>query len=126
MSAGFPLHVSGSSQSFVSARIGGVVDPKAAVERHVAGPSSSPGSATGCPSRADRLVADTPEADWNDALRAHHAAHDEYERATTTANAQLTDEHKQRVRQLAAGLIRARKISPVVVSIHSAAICARC
>jgi DNA invertase Pin-like site-specific DNA recombinase len=50
----------------------------------------------------NRLVADTLEADWNDALRAHHAAHDEYERATTAANAQLTDEHKQRVRQLAA------------------------
>ena len=50
----------------------------------------------------NRLVADTLEADWNDALRAHQAAQDEYERATAAANAQLTDEHKQRVRQLAA------------------------
>jgi hypothetical protein len=38
MSVGFPRDVSGSSHSFVSTRIGGVVDPKAAVERDVAGP----------------------------------------------------------------------------------------
>ncbi len=50
----------------------------------------------------NRLVADTLEADWNDALRQHQIAQDDYERATTAANAALTDQHKTRIRQLAA------------------------
>jgi DNA invertase Pin-like site-specific DNA recombinase len=50
----------------------------------------------------NRLVADTLEADWNDALRALQAAQDEYERATAAARAALTDQHKERIRQLAA------------------------
>jgi DNA invertase Pin-like site-specific DNA recombinase len=49
----------------------------------------------------NRLVADTLEADWNDALRALQAAQDEYERQTAAANAALTEQHKQRIRQLA-------------------------
>ena len=35
----------------------------------------------------NRLVADTLEADWNDALRQLQAAHDDYERAATAARA---------------------------------------
>jgi DNA invertase Pin-like site-specific DNA recombinase len=50
----------------------------------------------------NRLVADTLEADWNDTLRQLQAAQDDYERASATANAALTDEHKARIRQLAA------------------------
>jgi Recombinase zinc beta ribbon domain/Recombinase/MerR HTH family regulatory protein len=50
----------------------------------------------------NRLVADTLEADWNDALRALQAAQDEYERANAAANATLGEEQKQRVRALAA------------------------
>jgi len=50
----------------------------------------------------NRLVADTLEADWNDALRALQAAQDEYERASAAANATLDHEQKQRVRALAA------------------------
>ncbi|HUO69753.1 MAG TPA: recombinase family protein [Solirubrobacteraceae bacterium] len=49
----------------------------------------------------NRLVADTLEADWNDALRALQTAQDEYERQTAAANAALTKQHKQRIRQLA-------------------------
>ncbi len=49
----------------------------------------------------NRLVADTLEADWNDALRQHQAAQDEYEQATAAAHAALNDERKQRIRQLA-------------------------
>jgi DNA invertase Pin-like site-specific DNA recombinase len=49
----------------------------------------------------NRLVADTLEADWNDALRALQAAQDEYERQTAAANAVLTEQHKRRIRQLA-------------------------
>jgi hypothetical protein len=49
----------------------------------------------------NRLVADTLEADWNDALRALQAAQHEYERQTAAANAALTEQHKQRIRQLA-------------------------
>ncbi len=52
----------------------------------------------------NRLVADTLEADWNDALRALQAARDEYERQTAAAKARLTEQHKQRVRQLATDL----------------------
>jgi DNA invertase Pin-like site-specific DNA recombinase len=50
----------------------------------------------------NRLVADTLEADWNDALRALQVAQDEYERASAAAHAALTDEHKTRIRALAA------------------------
>ena len=49
----------------------------------------------------NRLVADTLEADWNDTLRAVQTAQDEYERQTAAANAALTEQHKQRIRQLA-------------------------
>lgn len=49
----------------------------------------------------NRLVADTLEADWNDALRALQAAQDDYERQTAVANAALSEQHKQRIRQLA-------------------------
>ena len=40
----------------------------------------------------NRLVADSLEADWNDALRALQTAHDDYERASAAATATLTDE----------------------------------
>jgi DNA invertase Pin-like site-specific DNA recombinase len=50
----------------------------------------------------NRLVADTLEADWNDALRALQAAQDDYERASAAAHAALSDEQKQRIRALAA------------------------
>jgi DNA invertase Pin-like site-specific DNA recombinase len=49
----------------------------------------------------NRLVADTLEADWNNALRQHQTAQDEYEQATAAAHAALNDERKQRIRQLA-------------------------
>jgi DNA invertase Pin-like site-specific DNA recombinase len=49
----------------------------------------------------NRLVADTLEADWNDALRHHHAAQDAYEQTTAAAHAALDDERKQRIRRLA-------------------------
>jgi DNA invertase Pin-like site-specific DNA recombinase len=50
----------------------------------------------------NRLVADTLEADWNDALRALQTAQDEYQRASDAARSILTAEHKTRIRQLAA------------------------
>ena len=46
-------------------------------------------------------MADTLEADWNDALRALQAAQDEYEHQTAAAKTALTEQHKQRIRQLA-------------------------
>jgi DNA invertase Pin-like site-specific DNA recombinase len=49
----------------------------------------------------NRLVADTLEADWNDALRAQQAAQDEYEHQTAAAKAALSEQHKQKIRQLA-------------------------
>jgi DNA invertase Pin-like site-specific DNA recombinase len=49
----------------------------------------------------NRLVADSLEADWNDALRALHAAQDDYGRATAAAAAALTDANKARIRALA-------------------------
>jgi DNA invertase Pin-like site-specific DNA recombinase/DNA-binding transcriptional regulator YiaG len=52
----------------------------------------------------NRLVADTLEADWNDALRALQATQDEYERQTAAAKAVLTEQHKQRIRQLASDI----------------------
>jgi DNA invertase Pin-like site-specific DNA recombinase len=48
----------------------------------------------------NRLVADSLEADWNDALRQLQAAQDDYERNAATAAA-LSDEHKTRIRALA-------------------------
>jgi DNA invertase Pin-like site-specific DNA recombinase len=48
-----------------------------------------------------RLVADTLEADWNDALRALQAAQDEYDRQTATANATLDEKRKSQIRELA-------------------------
>jgi hypothetical protein len=54
----------------------------------------------------NRLVADTLEADWNDALRALQAAQDEYERQSAAAKAALTERHKQRIRQLASDFPR--------------------
>jgi excisionase family DNA binding protein len=50
----------------------------------------------------NRLVADSLEADWNDALRAVQTAQDDYDRATAAAHATLTEQHKARVRALAA------------------------
>jgi len=50
----------------------------------------------------NRLVADTLEADWNDALRTLQAAQDEYERASAAAKAALGDEQAARIRALAA------------------------
>lgn len=49
----------------------------------------------------NRLVADSLEADWNDALRAHNDAQHDYERATATASAALDDAHQARIRALA-------------------------
>ena len=46
----------------------------------------------------NRLVADSLEADWNDALRAVQAAQDDYQKATAAAAVALTDEHKARIR----------------------------
>jgi DNA invertase Pin-like site-specific DNA recombinase len=50
----------------------------------------------------NRLVADTLEADWNDALRQFRDAQDDYERATVTTQAALTEDHQARIRALAA------------------------
>jgi hypothetical protein len=50
----------------------------------------------------NRLVADTLEADWNNALRQLQTAQDDYQRATAAAQAALTDQHKARIRSLAA------------------------
>jgi DNA invertase Pin-like site-specific DNA recombinase len=49
----------------------------------------------------NRLVADTLEADWNDALRALQAAQDEYDRQTAAANATLDEKRKTQIRELA-------------------------
>jgi DNA invertase Pin-like site-specific DNA recombinase len=49
----------------------------------------------------NRLVADTLEADWNNALRAVGAAQHDYDQATTEAAAALTEEHQARIRALA-------------------------
>jgi DNA invertase Pin-like site-specific DNA recombinase len=49
----------------------------------------------------NRLVADSLEADWNDKLRALNTAQDDYQRDTAAAQAQLTEQHKTRIRQLA-------------------------
>jgi DNA invertase Pin-like site-specific DNA recombinase len=47
----------------------------------------------------NRLVADTLEADWNHAIRAHHDAQDELDRAQPATT--LTAEQKQRIHALA-------------------------
>jgi hypothetical protein len=49
----------------------------------------------------NRLVADSLEADWNDALRALRAAQDDYEKASA-ASGMLTDQDSARIRALAA------------------------
>jgi DNA invertase Pin-like site-specific DNA recombinase/UPF0716 family protein affecting phage T7 exclusion len=49
----------------------------------------------------NRLVADSLEADWNDALRALQTAQDDYQQATAAAATALDDEHKTRIRALA-------------------------
>ena len=49
----------------------------------------------------NRLVADTLEADWNDALRALQAAQDEYDRQTAAANTALDEKRKAQIRELA-------------------------
>jgi DNA invertase Pin-like site-specific DNA recombinase len=54
----------------------------------------------------NRLVADSLEADWNDTLRQFNDAEQDYERASTAAQATLTDEHKARIRALAADFPR--------------------
>jgi DNA invertase Pin-like site-specific DNA recombinase len=50
---------------------------------------------------SNRLVADSLEADWNDALRALRDAQDTYDRASTAAAAALTEERKTQIRALA-------------------------
>jgi hypothetical protein len=49
----------------------------------------------------NRPVADTLEADWNDALRALQAAQDEYQHQAAAAKAARTEQHKRQIRQLA-------------------------
>jgi DNA invertase Pin-like site-specific DNA recombinase len=49
----------------------------------------------------NRLVADSLEADWNDALRALRNAQDDYDKASAAAAAALTEQHKARIRSLA-------------------------
>src|SRR6476620_6076128 len=49
----------------------------------------------------NRLIVDSLEADWNDALRALHTAREDYERASTAASAVLSDDLKHRLRSLA-------------------------
>ena len=52
----------------------------------------------------NRLVADTLEADKNNALRAHRDAQDAYDQAANTATATLTEAQKARIRQLVTDL----------------------
>src|SRR6476661_3579959 len=49
----------------------------------------------------NRLVADSLEADWNDALRALQTAREDYERASAAATATLTDQIKNQIGSLA-------------------------
>jgi DNA invertase Pin-like site-specific DNA recombinase len=49
----------------------------------------------------NRLVADSLEADWNDALRALNTTQDDYERASAAAATTLTEQHEARIRALA-------------------------
>ncbi len=48
----------------------------------------------------NRLVADTLEADWNDALRAAQTAQDDYDKASAE-NSQLSEQQQARIRALA-------------------------
>ena len=48
----------------------------------------------------NRLVADSLEADWNDALRALQTAREDYDRASEAAAAALTEQHKDKIRCL--------------------------
>ena len=50
----------------------------------------------------NRLVADSLEADWNDALRALQAAREDYERASEAAATTLTDQIRRQIGSLAA------------------------
>jgi DNA invertase Pin-like site-specific DNA recombinase len=54
---------------------------------------------------ANRLVADTLEADWNTALRALAAARDDYRKATATATA-LDEQQRGKIRAIAVDLPR--------------------
>jgi DNA invertase Pin-like site-specific DNA recombinase len=54
----------------------------------------------------NRLVADSLEADWNDALRHLDDAEQNYQLASAAAQTTLTDEHKTRIRALAADFPR--------------------
>jgi hypothetical protein len=49
----------------------------------------------------NRLVADTLEGDWNDALRTLQASQDEYDRQAAAANTLLDERRKAQIRQLA-------------------------
>jgi MerR HTH family regulatory protein len=49
----------------------------------------------------NRLIADSLEADWNDALRQLRDAQDDYERSAGAAKSTFTEEQKSRVRALA-------------------------
>jgi hypothetical protein len=49
----------------------------------------------------NRLVADSLEADWNDALRALQIAREDYDRASAAATTTLTDKLKDRISSLA-------------------------
>ena len=49
----------------------------------------------------NRLVADSLEADWNEALRQLSEAEEDYQRAATASQTSLSEEHKARVRALA-------------------------
>ncbi|MCF8784683.1 recombinase family protein [Rhodococcus ruber] len=53
---------------------------------------------------ANRLVADTLEADWNTALRALNQAQESYERARHEGTGHLTDAQKTRINQLVTDL----------------------
>jgi DNA invertase Pin-like site-specific DNA recombinase len=53
---------------------------------------------------ANRLVADTLEADWNTALRAHNQAREAYEKARNQHTGQLTAAQKTRIGQLVTDL----------------------
>ncbi len=49
----------------------------------------------------NRLVADSLEADWNDALRTLHTAHQDYQRASAAAAVDLTEDRKDKIGSLA-------------------------
>jgi DNA invertase Pin-like site-specific DNA recombinase len=49
----------------------------------------------------NRLVADSLEADWNDALRTLQTAHEDYQRASAAAAVDLTEDRKAKIRSLA-------------------------